>query len=191
MKPDQLVALLLERFAATEQYLRENNIDGNTPWSRAILTGLSRLGQEREFYVCASPRFVDASDRDDSEFLYDLVWIRRYDEDRMRMIKLVAECEWGNCEDVLEDFQKLLVARATGRLIVYGMDKAGDMTEELRAHIHAFQGEPDDTYLLVAYNENEEDWRLEYVVLVVNDEGGTNIDQQGTIENGEIHPAPQ
>lgn len=107
----------------------------------------------------------------------------------MLELLLALEWEWGNRAKVLEDFPKLLVARASVRLMGYSMTQAGDMTEELLEHIHAFKhNKPGDTYLLVAYNEDKKgNWWFEYVVIVVNDKRTTDIVEKGKIMNGEIH----
>lgn len=84
---------------------------------------------------------------------------------------MVAECEWGNWKKIKEDFEKLLVARASVRVMVY--DPTGhpgnipeNHTEELKQVIEAFCGTARDKYLLVyCCNNGEEEWWFEYTVL--------------------------
>jgi hypothetical protein len=60
------------------------------------------------------------------EWLYDVTWLqysRGYEsglDNRLIDVYLVAECEWGTSPDVKYDFEKLLQARASVRLMIYG-----------------------------------------------------------------------
>ena len=65
---------------------------------------------------------------------------------------LVAEIEWGNSGDVWDDFQKLLVARADVRVMIF--DEHHDLAvEDLIDQINFFNGTmAGDHYLLASYN---------------------------------------
>ena len=82
-------------------------------------------------------RDVDEADRDYGEWLYDVTWLK-YERQRDGLewpatalieAPLVAECEWGrgkNLEYIVEDFEKLLLARADVRLMIFdGNHKPG------------------------------------------------------------------
>ena len=62
---------------------------------------------------------------------------------------MVAECEWG--EDIMYDFEKLLLARAAVRVMVYGWKDTKCINEKLLKHVHTFNGAPGDIYLLIAF----------------------------------------
>ena len=82
---------------------------------------------------------------------------------------MVAECEWGNFGDIEDDFQKLLVARASLRVMVCDGwwqpdDNEGRSTvDRLRQWIREFNGSrPGDTYLLIIYEwrrQRRRSWR--------------------------------
>ncbi len=144
--------------------------------TQAIMTPLGNLGQGQGFSVFVNPNNFENADW--TEWLWDMTW-SQWDspittendnwsrEAKLLKLVLACECEWSNEGKVLEDFQKLPLARATlVRLMVY----CGDMTNELRAHIQAFQqNAPGDTYLFVAYNMVNGIWRPKYDVIVVDD----------------------
>ena len=70
------------------------------------------LGSGLGFSVCASN--VDSADW--GEWLYDVSWL--HGKRWLRSVPMVAECEWGNFGDIEDDFQKLLVPRASLRVMV-------------------------------------------------------------------------
>ena len=90
-------------------------------WTQAIKSELCRIGRGEEFKckVGAHAREVAECHRDYGEWLYDVTWLE-YDRDGcVTAAHLVAECEWGDITDIDEDFQKLLLARATVRLMIF------------------------------------------------------------------------
>ena len=93
---------------------------------------------------------------------------------------MVAECEWGNFGAIEDDFQKLLVARASLRVMVCdgwwlpGCDdmEGGATAERLQEWVGEFEdGRAGDTYLLIIYEWQEghrHSWRYR---LTANDAG--------------------
>ncbi len=218
-----LVARIIERFRVIEKEIRDDDIQRkaqgesiNSPqeWTEKIRTSLGTLGQSLGF--SARPEPGGCQNADCGEWLWDIIWAKFdetsqdeesngnqecwNEEDEMQELVLAGESEWGIYGEVLKDFRKLLVSRATIRLMVYDIpttpkkdrENKPPVYERLRGHIHAFKhNKPGDTYLLVASNEDKKgNWWLEYVVLVVNDQGTTDIVEKGKIMNGEIHPLP-
>ena len=59
--------------------------------------------------------------RDWPEWLYDVTWLKYEHEGERLLIEApsVAECEWGNKGDIDDDFEKLLLARAGIRLMIF------------------------------------------------------------------------
>lgn len=90
------------------------------PWTKAILKILAVLGRSMSCKVYTSkgnPR----GDPDVGEWLYDQVWIRYDRNDYMKSVPLVLESELGtNKLDRLNDFCKLIIARADHRVMVFG-----------------------------------------------------------------------
>ena len=89
-------------------------------WSRKIKTSLCDVGNNLGYYVCANRVNIECANH--GEWLYDVTWIE-YEEDRipatrLKEIPFVTECEWVNNQDVKEDFEKLLQARAGIRLMI-------------------------------------------------------------------------
>ena len=71
---------------------------------------------------------------------------------------MVAESEWGPLREIEYDFQKLLLARAKVRVMVYDGGVASErnrknkpILKRLHELVGAFNGTEGDTYLLIPY----------------------------------------
>ena len=181
MEPTPLVECLIKEFGQIEKQIRVANIHSDKEWSSVVLTALCALGQNRDCYVCASS--VDKKKRDYPEWLYDITWLNYDNDNKLKSVELVGECEWGNPGDIEDDFQKLLVARAQVRLMIYDMTWEGDIISTLRKYINAFCGTPSDTYLTIAYNNdgNKKNWWLEYRVFIVKEVGSPLFEKSGRV----------
>ena len=89
---------------------------------------------------------------------------------------MVAECEWGNLGEITDDFQKLLLARAAVRVMVFdgGHLKGGAeaIANELYRWVGAFEdSRKGDTYLLAGYEEDDKDWWFRYFSIHAGDPG--------------------
>ena len=92
------------------------------PWTKAILKTLAVLGRSLGCKVYTS-KGNPKGDPDVGEWLYDQVWIRYDRNDYMKSVPLVLESELGtNKVDRLNDFCKLIIARADHRVMVFGAD---------------------------------------------------------------------
>ena len=101
--------------------------------------------------------------RDGAEWLYDTTWLELDDTGRIKSIPLVAECEWGSQGEVEDDLQKLLVARATLRVMVYDPKRTrGKLSRLLQEWSEACPDTHGDTYLLIAYMEDDGGCRFEF-----------------------------
>ena len=123
-------------------------------WSEGVKQELVRRGRENGYRTCASaiPDDAPAACQPDwGEWLYDLVWLDVPDQMfAVNGLPLVAEIEWGNEGDVWDDFQKLLVARADVRVMVF--DECPGLVERLTRQIERFTGSvAGDRYLLASY----------------------------------------
>jgi hypothetical protein len=136
-------------------------------WTRAIKTGLCGLAPRFNCHACAG-QCKEADWRE--EWLYDLLWLRVHaTEDRTTVLDspLVAEIEWGRHRyngPIRHDFQKLLLARANLRLMVFqapdserGREIVGELVEQVGAYSGSRQG---DRYLFAYYGTRTR--RFEY-----------------------------
>ena len=136
---------------------------GNTDWTNEINEMLCKLGHDFGYQVGA--KGVDWSF---GEWLYDVTWLE-YSGDYQRSlldVHLVAECEWGNWRSIKSDFEKLLLARARLRLMIYDSRFDPDfepIAKRLEGYIGNFRRRhPTDVWLLAAWERNAEAWRFRY-----------------------------
>ena len=120
---------------------------GHGEWAPYIQAVLGALGTDRGY----TSRYTLPNCQ--SEFLYDLIWVRKNEEGRVVDVPLVAEIEWASRNEVWWDFQKLLVARAGVRVMIFTGFRG--LSEELYAHVqhYALGG---DRYLFAAYHSTPE-----------------------------------
>jgi hypothetical protein len=91
-----------------------------TPWTKSILKTLAVLGRSMKCKVYTSKGNLKG-DPDAGEWLYDQVWMRYDRYGYMKSVPLVLESELGtNKTDRLNDFCKLIIARADHRVMVFG-----------------------------------------------------------------------
>ena len=151
--------------------------DGNSKWTNAIATKLCQIGQG--FHLQAGAK-VDEANRNWGEWLYDVTWLE-YDEDgRVVAAPLVAECEFGNLDEIIDDFDKLLLARACVRLMIYDGNYRGGakwIAEQLATRVRKFKNSTgEDSWLLAAWEKcgppakesGEKDWRFRYYKIGMN-----------------------
>lgn len=176
MNPDKIIQEILEQF----KRLEHEDVSGWSPqarWTSEILTALCKTGRDTFGYsVYASSRFVDKDHRTGKEWVYDLTWYEPDDSDRLKSIPLVAECEWKHLAEIIDDFQKILLARATVRVMVFdgkhSDDRARGVVDKLCSWIEAFEGgQKGDTYLLIGYEEDGKDWWFRYFKVIAEDTG--------------------
>lgn len=99
----------------------EQKLESTKWWTNQVMTALCDWSLEKGFWVDVSGmnEFAEAyPGRVGNEFLYDLTCLKR-DGEWLEEIPLVAECEWGKPQGIEYDFQKLLLARADVRLMVF------------------------------------------------------------------------
>ena len=99
-----------------------NRTDGK--WTEEVMTRLCEVGHDEGYRVCVET--LEQTYR--SEWLYDMTWLK-FDGRELIDVPLVLECEWGNFDTdgedhyrpkgVQYDFQKLLLARAELRCIIF------------------------------------------------------------------------
>ena len=146
--------------------------DSSTDWTKGINTTLCELGHELGYQVGAK-----GLDFGYGEWLYDVTWLeysRGYQpslENRLLDVHLVAECEWGNRPNIKDDFEKLLLARASVRLMIYdGNYDPGSaaIAKSLEEYVRGFRrGHPTDVWLLAAWERDADagTWSFRYFPL--------------------------
>ena len=118
---------------------------------------LTKLGKERGYRVAVKG---EGCNWGKSEWMYDVVWANlSKDSELLRSIPLVMECEWGNTQEVWDDFQKLLISCAAVRVLIFRADsrnKASSLAKDLKQQIECFESRQDgDKYLFASYVEKE------------------------------------
>ena len=148
--------------------------ESDTVWTRSVKTKLCKVG--RDGFGCkvgARKNEVAKENRDYGEWLYDVTWLE-YDREYINIIDacLVAELEWGGVTDIDEDFQKLLLARAGMRLMIFdGNFEPG--SEKIAKRLARQAGEfgrsrDGDAWLLAAWERseaNEKGWLFRYFTI--------------------------
>ena len=119
------------------------------------------MGKKHEFGVCAA----GVNDKAHwGEWLYDLCWLQYMNyyptsagykpRDYLLRVPLVMESEWGDKHDISNDFEKILMARAELRVMIFedGNHRVDDITTHLRTYIRRFRPRRvADRYLFCGY----------------------------------------
>ena len=149
--------------AALNEIVRQAKEWSTREWTRRVKGALIQL-REKKGYI-PYPNLQQGY----GEFLYDVTWLETIDgtvDGRISHVPLVAEIEWGNQGDVWYDFQKLLVARAGVRVMIF--NGYPGLLEELRAHVIQV-ARNGDRYLLAQYVTAEKKFAVEAWCLRVPD----------------------
>ena len=165
MTPDCLVNKIVDEFRSMEEEIQQRDSgdrpQSDEPWTREILTTLCNLGKCLNYEAWAAGTYrnpVPNEYRERGEFLYDVSWRKLDNCGRIISFPMVAESEWGGLKKIEYDFQKLLIARAQVRVMVYDGGAASKRNKKnqpilnrLREQVGAFNGTQGDTYLLIPY----------------------------------------
>ena len=120
-------------------------------WTKKIKESLVRLGNNQKLKLKCYASGVKGEGVSSGEWLYDLCWIR-FEDNQIASIELIMESEWiRSFKEVRDDFQKLVQARATLRLMIWQAKSSNDMEKHrdvLVRQIQAFRAsQQDDSYL--------------------------------------------
>ena len=142
----------------------------DSEWTKAIKTELCGIGQSFVYEVYAKD--VEEDKKNGGEWLYDVTWLEynRSGDGELTDSPLVVECEWGDYQDIEDDFEKLLLARARVRVMIFGgtdePSVAKDIADKLAGKVTAFKGSrAEDAWLLAAWEPNEDSWRFRYFTI--------------------------
>lgn len=165
MNPDCLVDKIVAEFRGLEEEILQRDPvqrpGDSGPWTKEILTTLCKLGKELKYKPWAAgrkPNRVPNKYGNGYEKLYDASWWKLDDCGRIISFPMVAKSEWGPLREIQYDFQKLLLARAKVRVMVYDGGIASERNQKnkpilkrLHKLVGAFNGTEGDTYLLIPY----------------------------------------
>ena len=134
-----------------------NRWKSNAQWTRAVNNGLCRLAQSKGLDTCARS-CASARWR---EYLFDVLCLETRDSDVEGQPQeyldspLVVECEWGNRACITHDFEKLLLARADVRLMIFqasGAKRAEAIIEHLLNYVRVYRrSATGDRYIFAVY----------------------------------------
>lgn len=163
VQPDAIEAKIAARVDRVCMLPEAREWAGGT-WTLELKRALAALGRElgHKVYGLKNDPCVDGG-----EWLFDLCWLE-YDPPILRSAPLVAEIEFKKgLPFALEDFQKLLVARAEHRLMLFSPDGArpdpAENIRELVRHIPEFRfGAPGDRYQIGCWNEKAYRYEFHY-----------------------------
>ena len=132
-------------------------------WTREVLTKIGKLAKDH-----GSKDYTSKGKGKRGEWLYDLCWLQYSETDGyLKSMPLALESEWGNWDAVCSDFEKLLLARAGLRVMVYGYDEDKDgeenVCQKLKKYFETFEGSmKGDRYLLCCWNDEEKSKKFHF-----------------------------
>ena len=125
----------------------------DTLWTRAIKSSLGYLGRSSGYSVCTS----GMREHFDGAWLYDLCWYECTREDQFLNMPLALESEWKRgYADIKYDFEKLLVAKAKIKVMIFQASGASavEYLDRLERGIRVYQGgSAGEVYLLACFDE--------------------------------------
>ena len=187
LKVDALQAAVLKALDGVDgTHLPEGH---DTPWTEAVLEALSRAGDDLGHYVCASKKPAGARH---GEWLWDCTWVEYPNRDPsapLLSVPVVAECEWKDWEQIKYDFEKLLAANVSLRIMVFNgrqgigqtiAEKSRDIARELLSWVRGAKAESvcEVRYLLAAWEQFAKP-TFRYFQIA--------LDQHGTESSWELH----
>ena len=153
----------------------KEELDSPKWWTEQVMIRLCRWGLKKKWWVGAAGMHKREEMKKyakkhggtiGSEWLYDFTCLEYNDDDWLKGIPLVAECEWGSVDDINGDFEKLLLARADVRIMIFNGNHyrggersiSSDGLRAFRKYIKECEHTgPGDTYLFAARLHESED----------------------------------
>jgi hypothetical protein len=163
--PTLLETEIRETILAAVEKLYAARQTSNTAWTRRMKEDLGHLGYSREFTTCAAG-FKGTFERG---WLYDLVWYEEDTKGFLLSVPLVVESEWlEKFSEIKFDFEKLLSARATHRLMIcqcrtrYKEERLQYFRDAVKVYRHR---QPGDRYLIALWDIGQQAFHFELIVL--------------------------
>jgi hypothetical protein len=146
--------------------IEEGWANDDSKWTQKIKEKLWTLGLNLGFEICSHN--IGGIELIHGEWLYDMTWLeydRRGKEGYLIDIPLVMESEWGKRDKVIDDFEKLLLARAKNKIMIFQMknsDEINKMFDEFKKIILLFKRSDSlDRYLFAGLNYKENKFEFE------------------------------
>lgn len=144
--------------AGAVKNLKKHKKETDSEWTKQIKVDLCKLGKTYKLEACASGIGNKAKW---GEWLYDLCWAKAVEDAEagwnLESIPLVVESEWGRTlRHIVADFDKLMLARAELKLMIYQDipgKKVDEIAKDLVRRVEMFKGLPKaDLYLLAGFD---------------------------------------
>jgi hypothetical protein len=132
-------------------FIRNLPDDGRVIRTAGVKTVLEKLANRKDYFVYPSG--------DGSAWMLDLIWFLK----ASTAIHLAVESEWGNEEQVLFDFQKLLCVKSPLKIMVYFAKRS--FVHKFEAYLQEFdQHLEGENYLLIEFAPDPPDHAYLYRV---------------------------
>jgi hypothetical protein len=136
--------------------------------TQQVLRAVAELGQAQGWGVCGSGLDKRFPGHFESGWLYDLVWYRNKSEGELHLshVELALECEWKNLEHIRVDFEKLLLAKAPIKIMVFKADSNAieGTFEFLNTAIESFdQTSTGETYFFAGFDNGTQQFEVRVV----------------------------
>lgn len=147
---DRIEETIIEEFKKyASNKANQQKSDGE--WTHDLKVILQKLGDKLLYITCASGFKKSV----ESEWLFDLTWYKQVDK-RLE-IGLVMESEWlPSIDEIKHDFQKLLIARADHRLMIFTspnkesfIKRIGEFEVAIQEFEYSLKG---DRWLFIAFD---------------------------------------
>ena len=157
--PDiDMIQARLQAFFNSDLYdwIERENPKRDSLWTNFILQSLCEFGHSLDYQVFSSQS--RCPNADGPEWLYDQHWRVVSESNPFVRISLVMEIEWGYGaatikEKIMEDFLKLVQARADIRVMVFQCNDVLAMTDGLISVLEQFEGtQTGDQYFFAGWD---------------------------------------
>ena len=122
------ICITLDKVLDNARGAKPGEMDSPEWWTNQVMTVLCRWGLKKRWWVGAKGMYkrkdmkkhaVKHGGTIGGEWLYDFTCLEYNDAGWLKGIPLVAECEWGNEDQINHDFEKLLLTRAEVRVMIF------------------------------------------------------------------------
>ncbi|SCY84339.1 hypothetical protein [Desulfoluna spongiiphila] len=142
----------------------------NGPWTHAIKQSVADYIRKNDesLSICIGDSQID--NKDCGEWLYDISAVRlTEDNHHLISVELIIESEWGNVDEIIHDFQKLLQARSQHKVMIFQDTSAPyySIFVELEKQVALYQdAESGEEYHLLCWKNKDPDHGFQWVKLV-------------------------
>ncbi|MBT3799662.1 MAG: hypothetical protein HOG05_00780 [Bacteroidetes bacterium] len=134
-------------------------------WTTEMKEIIGDLGVSNGFEVCAT----GFPDKFSTEWLFDITWYRNDSNGNLVETPLIVESEWNSkIEEIKYDFEKLLVARADYKVMIFqgSTTNIPNIISQLKQEVNVFKATiPQDRYLFIAYNMDKGEFEFDQLIV--------------------------